>query len=312
MEAHLRHPKTQVLWIAMAVGIAAVASASVLIRMAEAPALVIAAYRVGLAALALGPLLLKRRPPSTLRISKGALQTTMISGILLAIHFACWIQSLKMTTIASSVTLVSTTPVFASLLSRLCLGEDFDRWTLAGVACSVIGGAWVAGSDFAVSGDAFWGDLLAVGGAAAAAGYLVTGRSARGCLDLTTYAFSAYGTAAAILILFSAAAGLPLLGFPTRTYLILAILALVPQLIGHTTFNWALRFLSPTVVAVVLMGEPIGASLLGYLVFGEIPSWKKAAGLTVLGMGIVLCSLSARDGTGRRRAGTREEPLAEG
>lgn len=197
-----------------------------------------------------------------------------------------------MTTIASSVTLVSTTPVFASLFSRLWLGETFDRWTLTGVACSMLGGFWVAGSDFAVSGEAFWGDLPAIGGAVMAAGYLVTGRSARGSLDLTSYVFMAYGAAAGTLLLFCAAAGLPLSGLSTRTYLILGLLALAPQLIGHTTFNWALRYLSPTIVAVVLMGEPIGATLLGYLAFGEAPSWSKGGGLAALGLGIVLCSLS--------------------
>jgi drug/metabolite transporter (DMT)-like permease len=229
-----------------------------------------------------------------MRMSTETLQTAMMSGVFLALHFACWIQSLKMTTIASSVTLVSTTPIFASLFSRLWLREAFDRWALAGAVCSMLGGFWVAGSDFSVSGEALLGDLLAIGGAVMAAGYLVTGRSARGSLDVTTYVFMAYGSAAATLLLFCLAAEVPLFGLSTRTYLILGLLALVPQLIGHTTFNWALRFLPPTIVAVVLMGEPIGASFLGYLIFGEAPSWSKAGGLAVLGLGIMLCTLSSQ------------------
>ncbi|MCU0586839.1 MAG: DMT family transporter [Syntrophobacteraceae bacterium] len=275
-------------------GISAVASASILIRLADAPALVIASYRVGLATVALGPWLLHQRLRSTARVSGPSLRQAMGSGVFLALHFAFWIQSLQMTSIASSVTLVSTTPVFASLFSRICLREPFDRWMILGVLCSTLGGVWVAGADFRASGEALRGDLLALGGAVMAAGYLVTGRSARRALDLASYTFVAYGVAALVLLLFCAGARLPLWGLSTRTYLALGLLALVPQLIGHTAFNWSLRFLPSTVVAVVLMGEPIGATLLGYLVLREAPAWPKAAGLAILGLGILLCSLSVR------------------
>jgi drug/metabolite transporter (DMT)-like permease len=261
--------------------------------MAEAPALVIAWYRVALAALVLGPLFVRDRIGATVPfLARRTLAVTLLSGAFLALHFACWIQSLKMTTIASSVTLVRTTPLFASLFSRLWLREPFDRWMLVGVSCSTLGGVWVAGSDFSASGEAFWGDLLALAGAVMAAGYLVIGRSARRSMDLASYTFLVYGAAALVLLLFCLAGNLPLGGLSGRTYVILGLLALIPQLIGHTTFNWALRFLPPTTVAVVLMGEPIGATLLGYLVFGEAPSWNKAGGLITLATGIVLCSLS--------------------
>jgi drug/metabolite transporter (DMT)-like permease len=261
--------------------------------MAEAPALVIAWYRVALAALVLGPLFARDRIGATVPfLARRTLAVTLVSGAFLAFHFACWIQSLKMTTIASSVTLVSTTPLFASLFSRLWLREVFDRWMLVGVSCSTLGGVWVAGSDFSTSGEAFWGDLLALAGAAMAAGYLVIGRSARRSMDLTSYTILVYSAAALVLLLFCLACNLPLGGLSGRTYVILGLLALIPQLIGHTTFNWALRFLPPTTVAVVLMGEPIGATLLGYLVFGEAPSWNKSGGLITLATGIVLCSRS--------------------
>jgi len=261
--------------------------------MAEAPALVIAWYRVALAALVLGPLFARKRITSTApALIPRTLAITLLSGAFLALHFACWIQSLKMTTIASSVTLVSTTPLFASLFSRLWLREPFDRWMLVGVSCSTLGGVWVAGSDFSASGEAFWGDLLALAGAVMAAGYLVIGRSARRSMDLTSYTFLVYGAAALVLLLLCITGNLSLSGLSGRTYLILGLLALIPQLIGHTTFNWALRFLPPTTIAVILMGEPIGATLLGYLVFGEAPSWSTAGGLITLATGILLCSLS--------------------
>lgn len=283
------------LWPLVALGISAISSASILIRLTDAPALVIAAYRVSLAALLLGPAFAHRCMKNQACIDRRALQAMFTSGLFLALHFACWIQSLKMTTISSSVALVSTTPLFVALLSRAWLHEAFDRPMVFGILCSIVGGAWVAGSDFKISGEAFWGDLLALLGAVMAAGYLVIGRSARRSLDLTIYAFPVYAAAAMTLLFLCMAANLPMTGYSHHTYTLLILTALLPQLVGHTTFNWALRYLSPTVVAVLLSGEPIGAMLLAWMVFGETASSYKIPGLIILMTGILLSALSQKD-----------------
>lgn len=299
-----KSPKPLILWLLIGAGISAVSTASILIRLAEAPALVIACYRVAVAALLLGPIVARNRLASRTSLDGRAFRISLLSGVFLAFHFGFWIQSLKMTSIASSVTLVSTTPLFVALFSRIWLRELFDRWLLFGVISSTVGGFWVAGSDFTIDGESFWGDLLALGGALMAAGYLVVGRSARITMDLASYTFVVYASAALTLLVLCAAIGLPLTGYTSSTYLILVLIALIPQLFGHTTFNWALRFLSPTTVAVLLMGEPIGATILAYLVFGESSSWSRAVGLIALGAGIVLSSL------GKSNESTRTDPTA--
>jgi drug/metabolite transporter (DMT)-like permease len=291
----LNSAKPVYLWFLITLGISAISSASILIRLTDAPALVIAAYRVSLAALLLGPAFVRRRMKAKAPLDRRTLQALFTSGVLLALHFACWIQSLKMTTISSSVALVSTTPLFVALLSRAWLQEQFDRRMMFGILCSVVGGTWVAGSDFRVSGEAFLGDILALLGAGMAAGYLVIGRSARRSVDLTAYAFPVYAAAALTLLAVCAAVNLPLAAYSRHTYSMLLLTALIPQLIGHTTFNWALRYLSPTTVAVLLSGEPIGAMFLAYLIFGETASVHMIVGLVILLAGILLSALSQND-----------------
>jgi drug/metabolite transporter (DMT)-like permease len=205
---------------------------------------------------------------------------------------------LKLTSVASSVTLVSTTPLFAAIFSHLWLKEASNSKIAGGILLTVIGSVIVAGADFGLSRQALLGDLLAVLGALMATGYLLTGRFVRRSLGLTAYIFSVYGAAAVLLLIFCLIAGAPLTGFSGETYVIFFLLALFPQLIGHSTFNWALKFLSATVVAVLILGEPIGATFLAFLLLGEAVSGFKAVGLLVLGCGILMCSLAVTPSKG--------------
>lgn len=283
-------PRPLHLWSVTIIGIIAISCASVLIRSADAPALAIAAYRVSLAVLAMAPYhiyTLSVRRSATQTWSRKVLGLTLLSGVFLAFHFFFWISSLQRTTVASSVTLVSTTPLFVALFSSLCLKERPHSRLWTGIACTVLGSAIVAGVDVALNRDAFVGDVLALLGATMAAGYLIAGRSVRRHLGLQDYIFAVYGTAAVVLLACCLVGGVPLLGFSRRTYLVLMLLALVPQLIGHTSFNWALKFLSATVVAVLTLGEPIGAALLAYVFLGETVSFAKGFGLLLLGTGIL-------------------------
>ena len=279
------------------------AFASILIRLADAPSLAIATYRVGLASLILTPYFSWKLPVTWRQWNGRILGATVFSGFFLALHFSFWIRSLQMTSIASSTTLVSTTPLFVALFSCFFLGHRLPRHSWLGILLIVVGSGFLAGNDFRLSTDALWGDLLAVGGALAASGYLLAGRFVRRYLELSAYTVGAYGSATVFLLAFSIMAAAPLSGFSNQTYLVLILLAVIPQLIGHTTFNWALRFLSPTTVAVLILGEPIGATLLAYFFFGETITAGKGLGLFVLGMGIVL---SAETSAASSEAGSRQ------
>jgi len=287
----------------VAVGIVSVSVASILIRLAEAPALAIAAYRVGLAALLVAPYFILRYDAGKEQWSRQAVCLTLLSGVFLALHFVCWIHSLKMTSVASSVTLVSTTPLFAALFSFFWLDEKLNRRIIQGIVLTLVGSLFIAGTDFSFSGQALIGDVLALLGAVMASGYFLAGQLARRSLGLTAYIFLAYGVAALVLLLSCFFTNTPLRGFSAETYLVLSLLAVVPQLIGHSTFNWTLKFLSATIVAVLILGEPIGATILALFLLGETVAGLKVIGLLVLGTGILLCSLAVapkRDGTERQ------------
>lgn len=274
----------------VSLGIFAISTASILIRLADAPALAIAAYRTGIATSVLIPWVLMRRNRPQPSQVKGARTACMLAGLFLALHFAFWIQSLRMTSVASSATLVSTTPLFAALFSFLLFRDRPRAGLMVGIGLIMAGSAIIAGTDFTFSSEAFMGDLLAIGGAAAAAAYFIAGERARRTLNLSAYAVFAYGTAAVLLLVFCIAGGVQLSGFSTMTYGYLFALALVPQLIGHTVFNWSLRFLSPSTVSALVLGEPIGATILAFFILGEGISPGKALGLALLGSGILLAS----------------------
>jgi drug/metabolite transporter (DMT)-like permease len=281
------------LWGMVVFGILAISCASVLIRLANAPTLTIAAYRLTIATAALAPLFACRQRRTARKWTAKALGFIISSGFFLALHFICWIHSLQKTSVASSVILVSTTPFFVALFSLLILREQLHCRVWLGMICTMLGSCIVAGTDLNFSPEALWGDLLALLGALLLTGYLLVGRVARRHLDVSSYAFGAYGAAAVLLIAVCQLTRTPLIGFSPRTYLILGILALVPQLIGHTTLNWALRYMPATLVALVTLGEPLGASILAYIFLGETIGRIKLTGFIMVGLGIFLAALSA-------------------
>jgi len=286
-------PHPYLLWPLVAIGITAISFASILVRLADAPSLAIATYRVALASLILTPYYLLRLPPTRRRRSRRLIAATCLSGFFLALHFTFWIRSLQMTSVASSVALVSTTPFFVALFAYFYFGERLSRNAWIGILLVLAGSGFLAGTDYHFSKEALAGDFLALAGALTASGYLLAGRFVRRHVDLTTYTLGAYGSAALILLALSTFSATPLTGYSSQTYLVFILLALIPQLIGHTTFNWTLKFLSPTTVAVLILGEPIGATLLAYFFFGEGLSLLKALGLFVLGSGIVLSATTS-------------------
>jgi drug/metabolite transporter (DMT)-like permease len=286
-------PRPYLLWSLVLTGITAISFASILIRLADAPSLAIAAYRVGIASLLISPYFAVKVTLTSRNWTARILAITLLSGFFLALHFAFWIRSVQMTSIASSATLVSTTPLFVALFGYFCRGEQLPGRSWLGILLVITGSSFITGNDFHFSSEALCGDFLALAGALAASGYLLAGRFVRRTLDLGTYTLGAYGSAAVFLLVFNLYTATPLSGFSNQTYLVLILLAVIPQLIGHTTFNWTLGFLPPTTVAVLILGEPLGATLLAYLFFEETLSPLKALGLFVLGTGIVLTATAA-------------------
>lgn len=266
----------------------AVSWAAIFIRLAEAPALSIAAYRLGLSAVPVGAFALARRRAELARLRRGEWLLLTASGAALALHFAAWIASLSRTTVASSVALVTTQPVWVALLSALVLREPVSLQGALAVLVATAGGVTIAGADIALSGEALVGDALALVGAICAAVYFIVGRRVRPAMSLASYIGVVYTVAAALLLLAALAMGAPLSGFSTRTWTMFVLLALVPQLLGHSALNWALRYLSAPFVSVTVLGEPIISTLLAIPFLGEWPGPVRVVGGAVTLAGVYL------------------------
>jgi len=286
----------------------AVSAASIIIKLAQdvkAPSLIIAAYRLTFASIVLAPIALTRHRAELTRLTRRDSAVAVVSGLFLGLHFGTWITSLEYTTVASSVVFVSTSPLFVGLFSLIVWREKFGKPLIAGLIVALTGGAMVGLSDACAvtregivcpslaefaRGRAIIGDLLALAGAITVAGYLLIGRRLRAKLSLIPYIFLCYGVAAITLIIAALFSGRSFFGYSPAAYFWMALLALVPQLIGHSAFNWALRYLSATYVSVTILGEPIGSTILAFFIFGETPApLKLFGGLLILG-GIVLAS----------------------
>lgn len=262
----------------LVLGVAAVSTSAPLIRLADAPPLAVAFYRNLFAAALLLPLAVARHRDELRALGRRRAGALLLAGGFLAVHFAAWIPSVTLTTVAASTVLVTSQPVWAAAGSRLLFGERIPRSAVLGIAVALAGAVLISGADFAVSGRAFAGDLLALLGAVTAAGYLLTGRRLRQGLSLAAYTGVVYTVCAALLFLAMLATRTPLSGFEPKVWLLFALMALGPQILGHTVFNYLLRDLDATVVAVAIMGEPVGASLLALALFGEVPPASAVAG----------------------------------
>lgn len=266
--------------VAVLLGVLAVSFAAPLIKLSTAPASVIAFYRMFLAAVA--TLLLARGKlepiPHPLRLQ------IPLAGVFLGLHFAVWIASLGFTSVLSSVALVTLQPVIVALASRFLFREYLPAQAYCGIALAVLGGLILAAADMLGPDGSLLGDLLAFLGAVFISGYLILGRFIRRDVGTFTYTFWVYVYAALTLLLLVLINRQTLTGYPVHDWLIFLALALVCTIMGHSVFNWALAFLSPTTVTVAILGEPIGACFWDYLLFGQVPGFLQlAAGLLLLG-----------------------------
>jgi drug/metabolite transporter (DMT)-like permease len=275
-----------------------------LVRLSNSPPVAIAAWRLifSLALIAV-PLVVSGSWRQWKRLDRRALGLAMLAGIMLALHFWSWNTSVHLTTVAASVVLVNTQPLLVAALSAFWLHEPPTTRQWFGIAVAVCGAAIVALPDLvgapATHPRALLGDALALGGAVTAASYYSIGRRLRAALDLWPYVALVYGACVVALLVIALASGVRLTPNPPREYAIFAGLALGPMLLGHTGMNWALRYARSYQVSIVLLGEPIGATLLAAMIPGirERPSWFTVFGGALVLAGILLAERKVRAST---------------
>ncbi len=278
---------------------AVVSTASILIRYAQAegvPSLAIAALRLSIAVALLTPLALPGLRRELPRLTRRDLVLAAASGAVLTVHFAAWITSLEYTSVASSAALVTTNPVWVGIASWLVLRERVGPAAVAGIVLGLAGSGLILASAPAEGSAAsapLLGNALALLGALAASAYLLIGRGLRARLSLLSYVWIAYGIAAVLLLCTATLSGALAAPLSTAAVLLLLALAIGPQLIGHTGVNWAVRHAPATVVALAILGEPLGAALLAWLLFGESFGALQLAGFALLLCGIFLAARAA-------------------
>ena len=285
-------------YVVLGLGVIIISSSSILTRYAQAAgasSLSIAAVRLALAAMILTPLAWAKASTEIRALSTRDIRLGLAAGALLAAHFATWISSLAYTSVASSTALVTTNPIWIALASVLIFHERMGRAVLVAIGFALLGSALIFLADSGIDSpqpDPLLGNALAVVGSLTVSGYLLIGRSLRRHLSLLVYVWLVYSSCAIALVGVALIAGQPLWGFTPVAWACLVALALGPQLLGHTVFNWALKHVSATFIALTILGEPIGSALLALLLFGEGFSPLQITGFMALLTGIYLAARS--------------------
>ncbi len=279
---------------ALIIGVFAVSTASTFIRLAQAEVgyLAISAWRLVFASLILTPFALKYRSQEIRDLSLRQWFLAFLSGIFLSIHFVTWIKSLELTSVAASVVLVTTYPIFVGIFSSVFLGEKLGRKLVIGLAVAFSGTIIISVGDLGQGIHMVQGDILALLGSLSAAGYFLIGRELRADLSLVGYIYPVYSISAIILVLITVPMGVRMTGFSSYYWVLLFFTALIPQIIGHSSLNWALKYLKATYVTLSVLGEPIGSTILAWLVLNEIPPLTSIIGGVVVLIGIYFAQKS--------------------
>jgi drug/metabolite transporter (DMT)-like permease len=294
---------------ALAVGVLIVSTAALLLRLAidvGADPLAVAAGRLTVAAALIVPFALLRRAPELASLEGRDWMVAAVAGLFLAVHFATWIASLKYTSVASSVALVTTNPIWVGLAAWLILGEPPSRRAVAGIVLAIAGSLLILAADVGAvpqpgRAPAF-GNALALAGAMSISGYFLVGRRLNMKLSLLAYVAIVYGAAAVAMNVIAEVAGEGIAGLPPQAWLPVLLVALGPQLAGHTIINWSLRHLSATFVALAILGEPVGSAVLAWLFLGEGFGPLQLAGFATLLAGIAIAATGERPAADRAPA----------
>ena len=273
-------------FIILIVGMASVGIASILIKLCEAPPVVISTYSMSVSALMFLPLFILQKNKQ--------MDTKIVNflplGILIAIHFILWITSLEFTTVLSSTVLVTTNPIFVPIISWLLFKEKTKRSVIFAIILSFVGSVFIAMASGSQGPGQNFGNLLALLGAIAVSFYLVLGKKVREKSDLITFTFLVNAFASILLITISILTGQKLFNYSKTTYLYFFLIALFPQVIGHTIFNWALRFFSPSFVALSILGEPVFATIFAFIILKEVPVTSELIGSIFILTGIYVAA----------------------
>jgi len=264
-------PKQYKNYLILLLAVTSVSWASIFIKLAAAPSFIIAFYRMGLASVILFPFFLKRGTSDYKVLTRKEFLLCLLSGAFLGLHFITWISSLAYTSVASSVVIVATQPVFVALFTPMILKEKVDVWVFIAILIALVGTFVIAGGDIKIGQMNLKGDILSLIGAIFAALYLTLGRGIRKKLNLLPYIFLVYSIATLVIFIFCLFARLNFSPLSWKNFILFLLLALIPTLVGHTLYNYILKYVKAHLVGMTILGEPLGATLWAFLILKEIP-----------------------------------------
>lgn len=275
-------------YIALAIGVTAVSTSAVLVKLSTAPAAVIAFYRLLFSALLIMPFFLWKCLPELKTFTRKEYIYSIIAGVFLAFHFILWFESLEYTSVASSVVLVTLQPIFSFIGTYLFFKEKISIHAILSAVIAIVGSFIISWGDFKVSGMALFGDFLALAACAMVTAYLLFGQRVRKTHSLTAYTFIVYSISTVTLLFYCLSIGDPLGGYPSSDWAYFLLLAIIPTLLGHSLFNWSIKWISTNVISISILFEPVGAIILAYLLIGETVMLSQVIGGSIIVLGILL------------------------
>ncbi|WP_342543191.1 DMT family transporter [Paenisporosarcina sp. FSL H8-0542] len=274
--------------IPIAVGVIAVALSAIFVKLANADAGVIAFYRMLFSVLIMAPIFFWKYTSEIKQLTKRDWTFSLVAGIFLAFHFILWFESLNYTSVASSTVLVTLQPIFAFAGTYFFFKERLSLKTIVSGVIALGGSILISWGDFRISGSALYGDVLALIACALVTAYLLFGQDVRQRLSLVTYTFVVYGISTITLFFYVLIKGESFGPYPADDWLWFILLAIVPNLLGHTLFNWSLKYVSTNVISIAILFEPVGAAILAFYIFDEYLITTQIIGGIIVIAGIVL------------------------
>ncbi|QED49077.1 DMT family transporter [Cytobacillus dafuensis] len=281
-------------YVALAIGVFSVSTSAILVKVSTAPSGVIAFYRLFFSVLIMLPIFLIKYVPELRLITKRDWLFSTIAGVFLAFHFILWFESLNYTSVASSTVLVTLQPLFAFIGTYFFFKEKFSWKAILSGIIAVFGSVIISWGDFKISGSALFGDILALIACALVTAYLMFGQTVRKRLSLITYTFVVYSISTITLFIYVLIKQEPLLPYGTSDWVYFILLALIPTLLGHTIFNWSLKWLSTSTISMAILFEPVGAAVLAYYLLQESVVWTQLLGGGIIIIGVSLFLLDER------------------
>lgn len=281
-------------YLALAIGVFSVSTSAILVKVSSAPSGVIAFYRLFFSVLLMLPVFLIKYVPELRLITKRDWLFSIIAGVFLAFHFIFWFESLNYTSVASSTVLVTLQPLFAFLGTYFFFKEKYSIKAIISSLIAVTGSVVISWGDFKLNGSALFGDILALIACSLVTAYLLFGQTVRKRLSLVTYTFVVYSISTITLFIYVLIKQEPLFPYPTSDWVYFILLAVFPTLLGHTIFNWSLKWLSTSTISMAILFEPVGAAILAYYLLQESVIWSQLVGGGIIIIGVSLFLLDER------------------